>query len=209
MSCSTTTIVNPSSTCSGIPVSSFLYSTSASGGIYGGSSGGAAFTSSGQVVGQLLGTCGPTPDDGCNAANRAVDGAFSATFPFIQQYVNTTSTAACTPSATQLCLNNDRFAVKVDWKRSGGETGQGQGIKYTANSGLFWFFADDNIELIVKILTGCPLSNTYWVFAAATTNVEYTLTVTDTKNGKVKTYLNPQGVSAAAITDTNAFATCP
>jgi hypothetical protein len=99
--------------------------------------------------------------------------------------------------------------VKVDWKRPGGETGQGQAIKYTADSGLFWFFSSDNIELLVKVITGCPLSNTYWVFAAATTNVEYTMTVTDTKTGKVKTYLNPQGVSAAAITDTNAFATCP
>ena len=63
-------------------------------------------------------------------------------------------------------------------------------------------------EVLVKVLDACVFSR-YWVFSAATTNVEYTLTVTDTKNGAIKTYHNNQGVSAAAVTDTNAFATCP
>jgi hypothetical protein len=206
---STDVVVSPTSTCQGLPSSTFLYSSYAIGGTYGGSSGSSAFTSAGQVVGQLYGVCGPSPSDGCNAANRAVDGAFAASFPSLQQYLNVTSTTPCVASATVVCLNGSRFSVKVDWKRPGGESGQGQAIKYTENSGLFWFFGSDNIELLVKVLTGCPLSNTYWVFSAATTNVEYTLTVTDTKTGKVKTYFNPQGVSAAAITDTNAFATCP
>ena len=206
---STSVVVNPASTCSGFPTSTFTYSNYAIGGTYGGSSGSAAFTSAGQVVGQLYGICGPASTEGCNAANRAVDGSFAASFPSLQQYLSVTSTTPCVASATVACLNGNRFSVKVDWKRPGGESGQGQAIKYTDNSGLYWFFGSDNIELLVKVLTGCPLSNTYWVFSAATTNVEYTLTVTDTKTGKIKTYFNPQGVSAAAITDTNAFATCP
>jgi lysyl endopeptidase len=206
---STNVVVNPASTCQGFPSSTFLYSNYAIGGTYGGSSGSAAFTSSGQVVGQLYGICGPSPTEGCNAANHAIDGAFASSFPSLQQYLNVSGTTPCVASATVVCLNSNRFSVKVDWKRPGGESGQGQGIKYTDNSGLFWFFSSDNIELIVKVLTGCPLSNTYWVFSAATTNVEYTMTVVDTKTGQVKTYFNPQGVSAAAITDTSAFATCP
>jgi hypothetical protein len=47
------------------------------------------------------------------------------------------------------------------------------------------------------------------VFSAATTNVQYTLTVTDTVTGQVKTYQNQAGQAAAALADTNAFATCP
>ncbi len=51
--------------------------------------------------------------------------------------------------------------------------------------------------------------NNFWVFAAASTNVEVKLTVTDTETGEVKEYTNPLGQAAPAVTDTAAFATCP
>jgi len=64
--------------------------------------------------------------------------------------------------------------------------------------------------MLVKVLDACATAfNSYWVFAAATTNVEFTLTVTDTQAGKVKTYFNPLGTPAPPIQDTAAFATCP
>ena len=47
------------------------------------------------------------------------------------------------------------------------------------------------------------------MFANATTNVEFTVTVTDTDTGVSKEYFNPLGTPAQAITDTQAFATCP
>ncbi|MCP4658622.1 MAG: hypothetical protein GY856_24695 [bacterium] len=77
------------------------------------------------------------------------------------------------------------------------------------DSGLLWFFDPDNWELLVKVLDGCAVNQRYWVFAAATTNVETTLEVTDSLSGQMKTYHNPLGTSAAAVTDTFAFATCP
>ena len=49
----------------------------------------------------------------------------------------------------------------------------------------------------------------FWVFAAATTNVEYTLRVTDTRTGAERRYPNPLGRAAPALTDTSALATCP
>ena len=58
------------------------------------------------------------------------------------------------------------------------------------------------------MLDGCAVNEHFWVFAAATTNVETTLRVTDAANGEVREYLNPLGVAASAITDTTAFATC-
>ena len=55
----------------------------------------------------------------------------------------------------------------------------------------------------------CGEFDRFWVFAAASTNVEFTLTVTDTQENVTKTYFNPLGTVPDAITDTQAFATCP
>ena len=74
--------------------------------------------------------------------------------------------------------------------------------------GLFTFFAPDNWELLVKVLDGCAVNDRYWVFAAATTDVEVRLQVTDTGSGTVREYSSPLG-STAAITDTGTFASCP
>ena len=79
----------------------------------------------------------------------------------------------------------------------------------TADSGLFWFFDPNNWEMMVKVLDGCALNGHYWVFAAATTTVEYTLTVTDTLTGETAVYHNPLGTRAVAINDTDALAVCP
>src|SRR5262249_59342682 len=46
----------------------------------------------------------------------------------------------------------------------------------------------------------------FWVFYGALSNVEYTLTVTDTVTGVVKTYQNPAGLFAS-VGDTLAFGT--
>lgn len=211
---SRTTVNTIVSTCSGKGRPNFIYSSQAQGGIYGGSSGSPVMLDGGYVVGQLFGTCGVTPSDGCSAANSTVDGAFSVSYNSITQWLEAggNNTAPCVPSATVQCLNNGRFSVKVAWKTSNGDSGQGQAIKYTDQTALFWFFDSSNIEMMVKILNACPIGSTYWVFAAGTTNVEYTLTVTDTKTGLVKTYTNPQGTASAAVTDTNPFdknAVCP
>jgi hypothetical protein len=55
----------------------------------------------------------------------------------------------------------------------------------------------------------CSTNNRYWVFAAATTNVQYTVRVTDTTTGAVKEYTHAQGAPALSAMDTSAFATCP
>lgn len=198
------------SACSGKGRPNFIYSTGGQGGVYGGSSGSPVILANGQVVGQLLGSCGPDPAAGCDPRNATVDGAFSTTYPQARQFLEGTSTVnPCIPSATKVCLNNDRFAISVTWRTRDNQTGDGRAIKYTADSALFWFFADTNIEMLVKVLNGCGLNNRYWVFSAATTDVEYTVTATDTKTGGVKTYFHPLGTPAPAVTDTGAFATCP
>ena len=87
----------------------------------------------------------------------------------------------------------------------------GTGSLVEPDSGLFYFFDADNWEMLIQVLNACgnPDFNNYWVFAAGLTNVEVTLTVTDTQSDVTKTYTNPLGTPFQPITDTSAFATCP
>ncbi|MEL7058657.1 MAG: hypothetical protein AAGN46_01385, partial [Acidobacteriota bacterium] len=117
---------------------------------------------------------------------------------------------ACLTDGDTLCLG-DRFKVEVTWRDFAGNTGRGQAVALDGreDSGLFWFFRESNLELLVKVLNGCGLTQHYWVFAAGTTDVEFEIVVTDTERGVEKRYTNPLGTAAPAITDTLALATCP
>lgn len=131
---------------------------------------------------------------------------------FTSEVTATTSSEApgpCQSGDTAMCLSQERFRVEVDWQRFDGVRGDARRVSQGTNdSGLFWFFQDQNWEMLVKVLDGCQANQHFWVFAAATTNVEYTLRITDTATGVVKTYFNPLGTAASAVTDTNAFSTC-
>ncbi|MEM7353197.1 MAG: hypothetical protein AAF657_20550, partial [Acidobacteriota bacterium] len=109
----------------------------------------------------------------------------------------------------EILLNQNRFRVEVSWRDFAGGTGSGTLAVRSDDSAVIWFFDANNWELLVKVLDACGFNNRFWVFAAATTDVEYTLTVTDTQTGSVRQYTNPLGTAAAATTDTDAFATCP
>jgi hypothetical protein len=115
----------------------------------------------------------------------------------------------CVPSTTALCLNDDRFRVTVTWTRPDGASGPGTAVWLTEDTGLFWFFGADNLELMVKALDACVPFGRYWLFAAGTTNVGVTINVTDTKTGTVKTYTNPVGTPFQPRLDTDAFPGCP
>jgi len=118
--------------------------------------------------------------------------------------------APCIPDAATLCLNGGRFRARVEWKTPGGVPAAANTVVTSDTSGLLWFFDPGNFEIIVKVLDGCSASPpAFWVFLAAATSVQYTVTVTDTRTGAVKAYFNPFNHSAAAVTETGAFATCP
>lgn len=119
--------------------------------------------------------------------------------------------SSCLPDDTTLCLGGGRFKVTVDWRDFADVTGVGRLVEggISADSGLFHFFEADNWEMLVKVINGCAFNEHYWVFAAATTNIEYTLRVVDTQTGEVFTSTNPLGMPSAAITRSDAFATCP
>jgi len=117
----------------------------------------------------------------------------------------------CVPSDTALCLQGGRFRIEVDWKDFQGNTGKGHAIPLAErdDSGLFWYFQEENIELTVKVLNGCGLGGHWWVFLSSGSTVEHTVKVTDTETGRVNTYVNGLGESAPLISDTSAFSCNP
>ena len=114
---------------------------------------------------------------------------------------------ACEASSETLCLQDSRFAVTVDWLQPD-EPVVGTAVivpEGTNDSGLFRFFDDDNWEILIKVLDGCRHNGHVWVYAASSTNLGYTIRVTDTVSGAVREYENEAGVAAVAIADTAAF----
>lgn len=119
------------------------------------------------------------------------------------------TTGPCVASDTTLCVSSNRFRVQVRWATSNGQSGDGHAVAITGDTGYFWFFDAANVEMVIKVINACSFASRYWVFAGGLTNVQVTMTVTDTNTGIVKTYNNPQNAPFQPVQDTNAFATCP
>ena len=112
---------------------------------------------------------------------------------------------ACASSPGGLCLLGGRFRVEVAWRdQHNGGSGAGAAVPLTDQTGTFWFFDQDNVELVVKVLDGRPLTGKFWVFYGALSDVEYTITVTDTATGASKQYKNPPG-NICGLGDTGAL----
>lgn len=110
---------------------------------------------------------------------------------------------------SSLCSSDNRFRIGVTRRGHADRTSSGPAVPCTNDSGTFWFFSESNIEFLVKVIDGCTFNDAYWTHAAPTTNVEHTMTITDTPRGGTKTYTNVLGNASPAITDSAALATCP
>lgn len=96
----------------------------------------------------------------------------------------------CAPAAGQLCLGG-RFRVDVQFTDPrNGHTSAATAVPITGDTGAFWFFAPSNLELVIKVLDGRTVNGHFWVFYGALSDVSYTITVTDTVTGNVRTYHN-------------------
>ncbi len=138
-----------------------------------------------------------------NAAGGADLGDSTATITILDD------DTPCVPDASTLCLLDGRFEVTATYAAASGASGQATKIEETDDTGLFWFFNQQNIEIVVKVLDACvdPF-NRYWVFAGGLTDVAVELTVRDSASGLVSEYSNPQQTPFQPIQDTDAFATC-
>lgn len=102
---------------------------------------------------------------------------------------------ACRQGADYLCLRDGRFEVRTHWSKPDVVEDFGAGtavpVGISDESGLFWFFEAENIELVVKVLDGRAINGSYWVFFGALSDVEYWITVRDAETDERRTYHNP------------------
>ena len=115
---------------------------------------------------------------------------------------------AITPSPDAVLVRGGRFAIEVDWRTVEGESGVGREVFSSSDSAVFWFFDEENWEMLVKVLGGCSFNDRVWVYAAATTDIGFTLAVSDLETGQVREYTSAVGQAAVAIQDTDAFTSC-
>lgn len=161
------------------------------------------------AVGAVLADHGCLEDPNCDSGSVYIFGPQDENPPATTTCIAPNPDPTCVADDTSVCLLEDRFRVEVSWADFAGGTGSGHAApERTADSGLFWFFGESNWEVLVKMVDACDFNDRFWFFAAATTNVGYTITVTDTQTNTVTTYSNPLGVASPAVTDTDAFATC-
>lgn len=107
--------------------------------------------------------------------------------------------ATCKKDKNTLCLLNNRFQVKVDWRNPGNNTsGIGGAVAISTLTGAFYFTDAGNLELMAKVI---DYGNRIDFFYGTLSDLEYTLTVTDTKSGQVKTYQNPAGNFCGGLDD--------
>jgi subtilisin family serine protease len=112
---------------------------------------------------------------------------------------------SCVPDGLTLCVNAGRFRVQAAWRAPAlASGGVGNAVSLTADTGYFWFFSPNNIELVVKVVDGRVVNGRFWFFSGALSDVEYTITVTDTATGAVKTYFNPNQ-NLGSVADAAAF----
>ncbi len=113
----------------------------------------------------------------------------------------------CEPGDARLCLRDGRFAVEVEFlDPNAKETGAGKVVASltTAETGFFWFFSPTNVEVAAKVLDGRSLTGRHWFLYGGLSDVEYTVTVTDTVTGESKSYVNEAGSLCGQI-DTGAL----
>ncbi len=120
-----------------------------------------------------------------------------------------TCASGLVPRDKQTCFHN-RFAVRVVSVSNHPSDGVAVPARLgSSDSSFFWFYNDQNFEVMVKVLDACFINDRYWVFAGALTNQQYDIRVLDTQTGFVNSYFNPLGNRADAVADTNAFDCTP
>lgn len=113
--------------------------------------------------------------------------------------------ASCRSGGGSLCLQGGRYEVRANW-RAGEASGDAAGVPRTADTGMFWFFSPDNVELVVKVLDGCGINGHRWVAMGGLTDVGVEVVVRDTASGAAaRRYASPEGSPFATNLDVTAF----
>ena len=179
----------------GFSSSHYLFSTMEIGAIMGGSSGGSALNSTGQIVGQLYGFCGPNIEDNCDEDNYQVDGKFASAFPLISQYINDegSGTQNCEQDLENgvVCLRDGRFEFTATWTDFSNPPVT-QPLIWTPVGSINATGGFQNnpsgIQIVMRVADGCQLTDTWWVWLGGFTDAGWNITVRDTVTGISRTF---------------------
>ena len=147
-------------------------------------------------------TYGNTPGE-CGALdnNLAASSATFETVP-IAGHGNLVAMAACQSTANAVCLLGGRFRLELDWRNQfDSSSGRGAGKKLSDLTAAFSFTDPANLEVLVKTL---DFGDRVLVLYGTLSNLEYTLRITETTSGRVKTYHNAANNYCGGL-DNNAF----
>ncbi len=112
--------------------------------------------------------------------------------------------SACPATAGGLCLAQ-RFDVAIRFTDPRDHTEHDAvAVPLSSDSGSFWFFGPNNLEMLAKIVDGRPVNQHWWFFYGALSNVDYDITVTDTETGAQRVYQNRHG-ALISTADIDAF----
>ncbi|HTQ80842.1 MAG TPA: hypothetical protein VMM92_12660, partial [Thermoanaerobaculia bacterium] len=118
------------------------------------------------------------------------------------QSTGAAASGSCRGDAQTLCLLDGRFAIRVNWQNPGNDTSGAGGAGRLSNLvGTFYFTDASNVELMTKVV---PFPDRIVFFYGALTDLAYTIQVTDTVGGGVKTYQSTPGQLCGGL-DNNAF----
>ncbi|HVG24324.1 MAG TPA: NF038122 family metalloprotease [Thermoanaerobaculia bacterium] len=153
---------------------------------------------------------------GVDRSSFPTDGAATPAYAFVQGESATrapivkpsVAPGPCVPGANTACLLNDRFAVKIDYLNQFANPpapGNMLGVKLLAgvqnpDTAIFGFGSPQAIEAVVRIGDVRPFGvDRFDIYFGGMTDVEYTVTVTDTVTGKVRQYRNPPGAVGGGV----------
>ena len=113
-----------------------------------------------------------------------------------QVFIDHHETGTCKATATRLCLHANRFQADPSWRHpTTGATGTAKATRITDSSGTFAFKTANGADVAVKAVE-TDRARIVW---GSLTSFEFTLTVTDTLSGQVKTYTNPAGTFCGGV----------
>ena len=168
----------------------------------------------------LAGIGGPTPVHALLPGSPALDFVPAASCTPADQIGQTRSVACeagaveqplqpiCVPGGPVLCLKDGRFRVTSSWASPNGTGGPATAAPLTDDTGNFWFFSPQNLELTVKIIDGCTVNDRFWVFTSGLTDRAVDLRLEDLWSGAAWTHRHPSGSTYATRLDTSALDVC-
>jgi glucose/arabinose dehydrogenase len=105
------------------------------------------------------------------------------------------------PLTPNLDLLGGRFRLTVAWASPwNGDSGVGEAVPLTDQSGMFTFFGPANLEMAVKMVDGTDFNGHFWIYWTALSNLETVLTVEDLFTSRIRRFTKPGSQFGAGAT---------